>query len=157
MAAGAARIRVTFQVDADGLLSVMAREQATGVESSIQVKPSYGLSDEEITKMLQDSMEHARDDMDARNLREQQVEAERVIEALEVALAADGDTLLSAEERAALEQGMAVLRDVKRGDDEKAIKQAIDALNAKSTEFAARRMNASIQKALSGQDLGKFE
>jgi molecular chaperone HscA len=157
MAAGAARIRVTFQVDADGLLSVTAREQTTGVESSIQVKPSYGLSDEEITQMLQDSMAHARDDMNARNLREQQVEAERVLEALEVALAADGDTLLSAEERADLEQGMAQLREVKQGSEEKAIKQAIDALNAKSTEFAARRMNASIQKALSGQDLDKFE
>jgi len=157
MSAGAARIRVTFQVDADGLLSVTAREQATGIESSIQVKPSYGLSDEEITKMLQDSMDHARDDMDARNLREQQVEAERVIEALDVALAADGDALLSVEERADLEQGMAKLRDVKQGRDEKAIKQAIEALNAKSTEFAARRMNASIQQALSGQDLDKFE
>jgi len=157
MSAGAARIRVTFQVDADGLLSVTAREQTTGVESSIQVKPSYGLSDEEITRMLKDSMEHARDDMDARNLREQQVEAERVIEALEVALAADGDTLLSAEERAELEQGMSALGELKQGSDEKAIKRAIDSLNAKSTEFAARRMNASIQKALSGQDLGKFE
>jgi len=90
-------------------------------------------------------------------LREQQVEAERVIEALEVALAADGDTLLSPEERADLELGMETLREVKQGNNEKAIKQAIDALNAKSTEFAARRMNASIQKALSGQDLEKFE
>jgi molecular chaperone HscA len=157
MSAGAARIRVTFQVDADGLLSVTAREQATAVESSIQVKPSYGLSDEEISRMLKESMEHARDDMDARNLREQQVEAERVIEALEVALAADGDTLLSPEERADLEQGMGVLRDVKQGNDGKAIKQAIDSLNAKSTDFAARRMNAGIKKALSGQDLEKFE
>ncbi len=157
MAAGAARIRVTFQVDADGLLSVTAREQATGVESSIQVKPSYGLSDQEISRMLKDSMDHARDDMDARNLREQQVEADRVIEALEVALAADGETLLSVEERADLEQGMNALREVKQGNDEKAIKQAIDRLNGKSTEFAARRMNASIQEALSGQDLEKFE
>lgn len=157
MSAGAARIRVTFQVDADGLLSVTAREQATGIESSIQVKPSYGLSDEEITRMLKDSMDHARDDMDARTLREQQVEAERVIEALEVALAADGDTLLSAEERADLEQGMARLAEIKAGSDSKAIKQAVDRLNASSTEFAARRMNASIQKALSGQDLEKFE
>jgi molecular chaperone HscA len=107
--------------------------------------------------MLKESMDHARDDMDARNLREQQVEAERVIEALEVALAADGDALLSAEERAGLEQGMDTLREVKQGNDEKAIKKAIDALNSKSTEFAARRMNASIQQALSGQDLDKFE
>jgi len=157
MSAGAARIRVTFQVDADGLLSVTAREQATGIESSIQVKPSYGLSDEEITRMLKESMDHARDDMDARNLREQQVEAERVIEALEVALAADGDTLLSAGERAELELGMARLAEIMQGSNSKAIKQAIDSLNGKSTEFAARRMNASIQKALSGQDLEKFE
>lgn len=157
MTAGAARIRVTFQVDADGLLSVTAREQTTGVESSIQVKPSYGLSDEEITRMLKESMEHARDDMDARNLREQQVEAERVIEALEGALAADGDKLLSAEERARLESGIAELRQLAQGSDEKAIKRAIDALNAESSEFAARRMNASIQQALAGQELDKFE
>jgi molecular chaperone HscA len=157
MSAGAARIRVTFQVDADGLLSVTAREQGTGVESSIQVKPSYGLSDEEITRMLKESMDHARDDKYARSLREQLVEAERVLEALEVALAADGDTLLSAEERADLEQGMARLREVKEACDSKAIKQAIDDLNARSTEFAARRMNASIQKALSGQNLETFD
>jgi molecular chaperone HscA len=157
MSAGAARIRVTFQVDADGLLSVTAREQGTGVESSIQVKPSYGLSDTEITRMLKESMDHARDDKYARSLREQLVEAERVLEALEVALAADGDTLLSAEERADLEQGMARLREVKEACDGKAIKQAIDDLNARSTEFAARRMNASIQKALSGQNLETFD
>jgi molecular chaperone HscA len=157
MSAGAARIRVTFQVDADGLLSVTAREQGTGVESSIQVKPSYGLSDQEITRMLKESMDHARDDKYARSLREQLVEAERVLEALEVALAADGDTLLSAAERADLEQGMARLREVKEACDGKAIKQAIDDLNARSTEFAARRMNASIQKALSGQNLETFD
>lgn len=157
MAAGAARIRVTFQVDADGLLSVTAREQGTGVESSIQVKPSYGLSDDEITQMLQDSMAHARDDMDARNLREQQVEAERVIEALEVALAADGERLLSADERAGLEQSMAGLRELMQGSDSKAIKRALDKLNTESSEFAARRMNASIQQALAGQELDKFE
>jgi molecular chaperone HscA len=157
MTAGAARIRVTFQVDADGLLSVTAREQTTGVESSIQIKPSYGLSDEEITRMLKESMDHARDDKYARSLREQQVEAERVIEALEAALAVDGEALLSAEERADLEQGIAVLREVTEACDGKAIKQAIDKLNAKSSEFAARRMNASIQKALAGQELDKFE
>ena len=157
MAAGAARIRVTFQVDADGLLSVTAREQGTGVESSIQVKPSYGLSDDEITQMLQDSMAHARDDMDARNLREQQVEAERVIEALEVALAADGERLLSADERAVLERSMAELREQMQGSDSRAIKRALEKLNAESSEFAARRMNASIQQALAGQELDKFE
>ncbi len=157
MAAGAARIRVTFQVDADGLLSVSAREQTTGVESSIQVKPSYGLSDTEISTMLRDSMAHARDDMDARNLREQQVEADRVLEALEAALAADGERLLSAEERAALEQGMAVLRELKLGSDEKAIKRAIEKLNDDSGEFAARRMDDGIRKALSGRQLDSLE
>ena len=157
MAAGAARIRVTFQVDADGLLSVTAREQGTGIVSSIQVKPSYGLSDEEITQMLRDSMEHASDDKDARMLREQQVEAERVLEALEVALAADGEVLLSEQERAVLLADMDALRQLMGSSDYRLIKQAIDKLNAGSSEFAARRMNASIKKALSGQDLERFE
>jgi molecular chaperone HscA len=158
MSAGAARIRVTFQVDADGLLSVTAREQNSGVESSIQVKPSYGLSDDEIATMLQDSMSHAREDMDARNLREQQVEADRVIEALEVALAADGATLLSPEERATLEASMQKVRElVAGGSDYKVLKAGISELNANSTEFASRRMNASIQLALSGRQLEDFE
>ncbi len=157
MSAGAARIRVTFQVDADGLLSVTAREQISGVESSIQVKPSYGLSDDEITTMLQDSMSHAREDMDVRNLREQQVEADRVIDALKVALAADGDKLLSAEERAVLEASMDKVRKLAVGKDEKALKAGIRELNANSTEFASRRMNASIQQALSGHQLDDFE
>lgn len=157
MSAGAARIRVTFQVDADGLLSVTAREQNSGVESSIQVKPSYGLSDDEIATMLQDSMSHAREDMDARNLREQQVEAERVIEALEVALAADGDTLLSSEERAVLEGSMQKVRELTAGSDYKELKAGISELNANSTEFAARRMNASIKLALSGHQLDDFD
>ena len=157
MAAGAARIRVTFQVDADGLLSVTAREQNSGVESSIQVKPSYGLSDDEITTMLQDSMSHAREDMDARNLREQQVEADRVLDALKVALAADGDTLLSKEEREGLEGLMVKVQKLAVGKDEKALKAGIKELNANSTEFASRRMNKSIQQALSGHQLDDFE
>jgi molecular chaperone HscA len=157
MGAGAARIRVTFQVDADGLLSVTAREQNSGVESSIQVKPSYGLGDEEIATMLQDSMSHAREDMDARNLREQQVEAERVIEALEAALAADGDTLLSADERAALEASMQTVRELIDGSDYKVLKASVGILNANSTEFAARRMNVSIKQALSGHQLDDFD
>ena len=157
MAAGAARIRVTFQVDADGLLSVTAREQGTGIASSIQVKPSYGLSDDEITRMLRDSMEYASVDKDARMLREHQVEADRVLEALEVALAADGDTLLSQQERDELQRLMQALRELKSRTDQRRIKQAIDRLNANSAEFAARRMNASIKKALSGQQLERFE
>lgn len=157
MAAGAARIRVTFQVDADGLLSVTAREQGTGIESSIQVKPSYGLSDDEIARMLRDSMEHASDDKDARMLREQQVEADRVLEALEVALDADGNALLSTDELAELHRLMTQLREQKDLTDHRRIKQAIDQLNAGSAEFAARRMNASIKRALSGQQLERFE
>ena len=156
MVAGGARIRVTFQVDADGLLSVTAREQTTGVESSIQVKPSYGLTDDEIVQMLKDSMDHARDDMDARNLREQQVEAERVLEALDAALEVDGDKLLSNEERLALGKEMDNLRHLKEESDERGIKRAIEAVNQASAEFAARRMNASIQHALSGHKVDEF-
>ena len=156
MVAGAARIRVTFQVDADGLLSVTAREQTQGVESSIQVKPSYGLTDDEITQMLRDSMDHARDDMDARNLQEKRVEAERVLEALESALAVDGEVLLSKEERSALANEMERLHLASKEGSEKEIKQAIDAVNQASSEFAARRMNASIQNALSGHNVDEF-
>jgi molecular chaperone HscA len=157
MTAGAARIRVTFQVDADGLLSVSARELTSGVEASIQVKPSYGLTDTEIEQMLRDSMSHAHEDMDARALREQQVEADRVVEALEAALAADGDTLLSPQEREVLELDMVKVRDVRAGTDHRAIKRSVEELNKASAEFAARRMNASIQKALAGRTLDEVE
>ncbi|SCZ55469.1 Fe-S protein assembly chaperone HscA [Thiohalomonas denitrificans] len=157
LAAGAARIRVTFQVDADGLLSVTAREQTTGLESSIQVKPSYGLTDSEIEEMLRDSMDHAREDMDARNLREQQVEAERILEALEHALEVDGDRLLSSEEREALERSMGIVREAIGENDYSLLKRRTDELNRLSAEFAARRMNASIQEALSGQSVDEFE
>ena len=157
MAAGAARIRVTFQVDADGLLSVMAKEQETGVESSVQVKPSYGLSDNEISSMIKDSMEHARDDMDARNLREQQVETDRVIDALQIALDADGDRLLNSEERAEINRAVSNVKKVRAGDDWLELKEAVAALNRSTTEFAARRMNASIQRALSGKSLDSLE
>lgn len=156
MAAGAARIRVTFQVDADGLLSVSAREMTSGVESSIQVKPSYGLTDGEIEQMLRDSMAHAEDDVVARNLREQQVEADRVLEALSAALAADGAELLNAAERAAIDQGMAALRAARDGADHRAIKRAIEAMDQASAEFAARRMDAGIRKALAGHRIEEF-
>ncbi len=157
MAAGAARIRVTFQVDADGLLSVTAREQTSGIESSVQVKPSYGLSDDEIVTMIQDSMDHAREDMDARNLREQLVEADRVIEALMVALQADGDTLLSTDERQKINQAIANVEAAKSQSDWHLVKDTLSTLNRESTEFAARRMNASIQQALSGKQVDTFE
>jgi molecular chaperone HscA len=157
MVAGAARIRVTFQVDADGLLSVSAREETSGVESSIQVKPSYGLSDNEIAHMLSDSMAHAKDDMDARNLREQQVAADRVCEAVGAALAEDGDVLLSPDERLVVEQVIDVVQQAKNGTDFIAIKHAIKVLNDATAEFAARRMNAGIHQALSGHSVEEFD
>ena len=156
MVAGAARIRVTFQVDADGLLSVMAKEQATGVESSIQVKPSYGLTDEEIEKMLRDSLSHASEDIHARNLREQQVEADRVLEAVGAALVADGHALLSVEERAAIDNAIENLLRLRNGTDAQAIKKAINVLDKVTEEFAARRMNANIRKALAGHNIEEF-
>jgi len=150
MAAGAARIRVTFQVDADGLLSVSARETTSGVESSIVVKPSYGLTDEEIARMLQDSIGSAEVDVAARALREQQVEAQRLAEATISALAADGD-LLDDAEREQVERLLRELIDIARGDDHLAIKAAIDRLAHGTEEFAARRMDRTIRAALAGR------
>jgi molecular chaperone HscA len=149
MVAGAARIRVTFQVDADSLLSVSAREMSSGVEASVMVKPSYGLTDDEIAGMLRESMDHAHDDMDARSLREQQVEARRVIEATEHALDQDGD-LLDGSERGAIERVVANLRVLMEGRDHRVVKRGIEELNAATASFAAQRMNRSIRKALAG-------
>jgi molecular chaperone HscA len=156
MVAGAARIRVTFQVDADGLLSVAAREQATGVEAHVEVKPSYGLTDGEIERMLRESIEHASEDVAARMLREQQVEADRVLEAVQAALAADGDRHLSGPERAMIEAGLATLRSARGGSDPAAIKRAITAVDDATREFAARRMDASVQAVLAGHRLEEF-
>ena len=155
MAAGAARIRVTFQVDADGLLSVTAHEMVSGVESTVQVKPSFGLSDSEIETMLRDSMDHAEDDVLARTLREQQVEADRIIESVESAVAADGD-ILKPEERTQIDAAVASLHQLRDGDDPQKIKQAIQALNQASTDFAARRMDAGIQSAMTGHKVEEF-
>jgi molecular chaperone HscA len=155
MAAGAARIRVTYQVDADGLLSVSARELSKGVEASIAVKPSYGLSDAEITRMLQDSFTSADVDMKQRALREQQVEAERILLATQSALDADGD-LLSETERADMLALMETLRREEQGEDADAIKAAIDALAHGTEEFAARRMNRSVHDALAGKKLDEL-
>ncbi len=157
MAAGAAHIRVTFQVDADGLLSVAAQEKSTGIESSIQVKPSYGLEDAEITRMLTESYEHAKGDMEARALREQQVEAERVIEALVAALAADGKQLLSEVEYNDLESGIEALRQAHNEGTDRQIAAEIERVGALSEDFAARRMNASISEALSGHSLDELD
>ncbi len=157
MVAGAARVRVTFQVDADGLLSVTARELSTGVEAHIEVKPSYGLTDEEIARMLQDSYAHASEDMAARNLAEARVDGQRLLEATRSALATDGEALLSAEERAVIESLVAALERALAGDDLKAIKQATDALNQGTVEFAARRMDASVKRALTGHRLEEID
>ena len=149
MVAGAARIRVTFQVDADGLLSVSAREMTSGVEASIRVKPSYGLTDDEIAGMLKESIDHVGDDVQARNLREQQVEAQRLVEAVEAALAADGG-LLRAEERADIDEEIASLKKRIAGTDHRAIKAGIGSLNAATQDFAARRMDLGVKRALTG-------
>ncbi len=156
MVAGAARIRVSFQVDADGLLSVSAREMSSGVEASVLVKPSYGLSDDEITEMLKSSVDHADDDMMARNLREQQVEADRVIEACGHALEKDG-ALLTDSERAAIEAAIARLQELRAGSDHRAIKAGIDVLARATDEFAARRMDSSIRGALTGHKVDELE
>jgi molecular chaperone HscA len=155
MVAGAARIRVTFQVDADGLLSVSAREETSGVESSIEVKPSYGLTDNEIETMLRDSIEHAEEDVSARMLREQQIEAERMLEALDAALADDGD-LLNVNERQEIELVANALRDLTDSKDLRAIKDAKAALDNAATEFVARRMDGNIRKALAGHNVDEF-
>ena len=152
MVAGAARIRVTFQVDADGLLSVTAREQTTGHEARIEVKPSYGLSDDEIAHMLKDSYSHASEDAFRRALREAQVEAQRLIEAVQSALREDS-ALLSPAELAHVDACVTRLQAVMVGDDRRAIDAAMDALSKGTAEFAARRMNASVQRALSGKKL----
>jgi len=150
MAAGAARVRVTFQVDADGLLSVAARETTSGAEASIVVKPSYGLTDGEITRMLQESFAHAQDDMAARAMAEAQVEAERIAEATAHALAADGE-LLAADERAAIDAALAKLARARSGLDHHAIVAATAALNRASAEFASRRMDRDVARALKGK------
>ena len=155
MAAGAARIRVTFQVDADGLLSVSAREQTTGHEARIEVKPSYGLSDDEITSMLKDSYNHAADDAQRRALREAQVEAQRLLEATQSALHEDAD-LLSEAERGQLDSSMTRLQSVLLGDDRRAIDGAMQQLSQATAEFAARRMNRSVQQALSGRNVAEL-
>ncbi|CAI8797139.1 MULTISPECIES: Fe-S protein assembly chaperone HscA [Pseudomonas] len=157
MVAGAAKIRVTFQVDADGLLNVSARELGSGVESSIQVKPSYGLTDGEIARMLKDSFEHAGFDKVARQLREHQVDAERLLEAVQGALDADGERLLDAEERLAIEQQMQDLRDLITGTDGVAIEQQTKRLSQVTDAFAARRLDSTVKAALAGRNLNEIE
>ena len=152
MVAGAARIRVSFQVDADGLLSVKAREEGSGIEAAIEVKPSYGLADDDIARMLQEGFRSADADMQARSLRQSQVEAERLLMGIASALAADGD-LLDANERAAIERLAADLRERAAGADHRAIDDAVEALAAGTEAFAAARMNRGIRQALAGRSV----
>jgi len=157
MVAGAAKIRVTFQVDADGLLSVAARELSSGIESSVQVKPSYGLTDGEIARMLQDSFQNAGDDKAARVLREQQVDAQRLIEAVEGALEVDGERLLDAEERAVIELQVQELRELLAGNDGLAIERQTKRLSQVTDAFAARRLDSTVKAALAGRNLNEIE
>lgn len=156
MAAGAAHIRVTFQVDADGLLNVSAMEKSTGVKAQIQVKPSYGLEDSEIAEMLKASMDNAEEDMQARMLKEQQVEAARVQENLQAALDADGAALLEPTEIQTIEVGLAKLKELAKGTDKEAIKAAIEQVDKLSEAFAQKRMDQSIKSAFSGQSVDRI-
>ncbi|OQX04634.1 MAG: Fe-S protein assembly chaperone HscA [Thiothrix lacustris] len=157
MVAGAARIRVTFQVDADGLLNVTAQEQTTGITAGVEVKPSYGLSDTEIETMLRDSMTYARDDMEARRLREQQVEADRAIEALDAALQVDGEVLLSAAEREYILGFRTKLAALRPSNNYLAIEDGIKALEKAAEAYVERRMNASIRAAMTGHRVDEFK
>src|SRR3954466_8665655 len=155
MAAGAARIRVEFQVDADGLLSVSAKESTSGAKASVTVKPSYGLAGADIERMLRDSVEHAKEDVHARALTEARVDAQRLLDATQSALDADA-ALLSAEERSAIEKQMHSLEKVLAGSDHRAIKNSADALNRATEDFAARRMDAGVRRALAGRKIGSL-
>jgi molecular chaperone HscA len=155
MVAGAARVRVSFQVDADGLLSVSAKESTSGAEASVTVKPSYGLADADVERMLRDSFEHARDDMHARALAEQRVDGRRLIEATRAALGIDSN-LLSSGEKAEIEKAMASLEKLLAGTDHRAIKQAVEKLNRATEDFAGRRMDAGIKRALAGRRIGSL-
>jgi len=149
MTAGAARVRVSFQVDADGLLSVSAREMTSGVEAAVSVRPSYGLTDEEVARMLADSIDHARDDQRLRELRELQVDGQRLVETTQAALAADAD-LLGPSERGAIDTALQAMISLVNGDDADALRSATVDLARATEEFAARRMNRSIRNALAG-------
>ena len=155
MTAGAAHIRVTFKVDADGLLSVSAMEKSTGIESSIEVKPSFGLDDKQISQMIKESMHNAADDIQARMLKEQQVEGSRVVESVQAALVADSH-LLGSEELLVIEDAIKSLAQLVQADDIKAIESALETLNNATAIFAERRMDSSISQALAGQAVDKI-
>jgi molecular chaperone HscA len=156
MVAGAARIEISFKVDADGILHVDAIEQTSGITAAIDVKPSYGLTDEEVERMLIESFEHAEDDLVARNLRTEQVEAERILAATRGAVQADPH-LLDDEVRVATEAAMAALETARAGGDYLAIRASIEALDRASKPFAERRMNLAIARAMHGKGLDTIE
>ncbi len=156
LVAGAARIRVTFQVDADGLLNVSATELTSGIETRVEVIPSYGLTDGEIESMLKDSISHAGDDMAARALREQQVEADRLYEAVSAALVQDGEALLSERKVTEIKTCLNTLAEVSKKSDRNAIKKAIEKLDKITQEFAAKRMDMGVSRALSGHNINEF-
>lgn len=157
MTAGAAKIQVSFKVDADGLLSVFARETSTSVESSVEVKPSYGLSENEITGMLQDSFAHAEADKQARSLREVEVEASGLLDTLDAALKVDGDTLLDSTEQQTIAEAVGALKQALNSRDAKKVTSAMEFLNHQSAGFAQKRMDHSIRVALAGRDLDEIE
>ena len=157
MVAGKARIQVIFQVDADGLLTVSAIERESGAVASIDVKPSYGLNDGQIEQMLSDAMSYASDDMKARKLAEQQVEAKRVVEALDSALQSDAEEFLSTDERKTLDELRASLLESANNGSADDIKSAIKALEKGSEAYVERRMNASVRQMMAGQSVGQLE
>ncbi|MBX2824814.1 MAG: Fe-S protein assembly chaperone HscA [Gammaproteobacteria bacterium] len=157
MVAGKARIQVVFQVDADGLLNVSALEKESGSVASIEVKPSYGLEDSEIEKMLRDSMAYAADDAAARSLNEQRVEAKRVVEALRSAMDKDADQFLSTEEQTRLLQLRDAVESAASGDDVQAIRDAIAAIESASADYVERRMNASVRDLMAGRTVAAIE
>ena len=158
MVAGAAKIRITYQVDADGLLNVTATELTSGTQARIEVKPSYGLDDGEIAKMLQDSIDHATDDVRLRALREQQVEADRMFEDISFALAQDGERLLAADEIHCLQKGLEELAQTRAStSNHRELARQIETLASLSEDFAARRMDVAIKGALAGHHLDDFE
>jgi molecular chaperone HscA len=157
MVAGAAKIKVMFQVDADGLLSVSAVEESTGIAAEVQVKPSYGLAEDEITSMSKDSFEFAEQDAQSRSLSEAKVEAGGVIASLRNALQIDGEKLLSSEEVNLLREGLKKLESLAKGDDAKAISAGVEMLGRASEEFAGLRMDASVREALAGHQIDDLD
>lgn len=157
MPAGMARLEVTFRVDADGLLSVTATEQTTGVEQKVEVKPSYGLTDEEVEAMLMDALDHGEEDLEKRQLIEARVEAERVLDATRKALLADADLIAGDEERGRIDAAIAALEEAIRGDRVALVRGRTDDLDHATHDWAGRRMDRAIAKAIAGKDVGSVE